>query len=1019
VNGVCDLCQSADQCAVGLGCRTATGECTACRTAMECRQGEACVEGACGPCVEGPECDGGLCNQDGDCVACMEGQDDGLCATQYDNEDFTCQDTGACGPTVCTAADQCHLIRQVCDLGEGICVPCRDNFDCLDDTTGIEGGYPLGTQCIEGVCVSDAPCESSTDCLSDRPICDETDHQCRTCHTPTECVDRAAVDASWEGEDWLCADGGFCVAGNCLAAGDCASITGEGVDGICVTEGENGNVCRACVDGTEDALCRAEYGLEGLLCMSGGCTECECRDQAMCAGQNKICVGCECVSCSSQNDPDASCQTAYDDEDYLCEGDICIPGDCHGQPDCTDSGLICNTHWCVACEGESADAQCVSAYGSNYICHNGVCVENICSTNSDCSDDKPICGNDGECRLCQQFTGECGVGKVCLANGRCVEGDCERRQDCLAGQVCGDDHFCRDCTDPDDDLLCQDQFSAAYLCISGQCKAADCHDHEDCWPDRKLCDADNACVGCGSDFECEIAYSTHEDPQRLCILGRCEPCECRETTDCDQGQVCRNCQCEDCANDSQCHDYGQNWICEPEGDGHQCEAGYAPGARCLHPPDIVECPENREDCGVAGTDNRCGGCGTDDSKCRNAYDQEHLCVAGVCLPGVCHTTDVCLGAHKICVERFCVACQPGGDQDARSNCPEGYVCDNGECWEGQCVTSAHCESTLCINHRCACAGDGDCENLYPEKTCLNWTGSCFDNGGQNACKTPLEMARLNGADTGKCFLEVRIQQDDPNPNYECFSHGAGYPNPPTEDWDCLKCDSNKPFVWTPSRVQDIDYCFIDQTANPRFDDEESSTPMPDPKDNGFPWETGACVVDGNLPAADVQSDECLRCDPSGADYDSLWHWYPLADPEGDSHEVWLSRTTCQDPQYKVPDPESGPWGDTYDNTPIYSGSVDDQGDPIGFCWAGNCRGIAWTPWLPVGGVSEAVTYTFSEQHDGNDVQFYGVFGGGFGGGVPFVNPGCYECSNPCCTDDQQPECVDYPCLCTNSPAVCE
>jgi hypothetical protein len=132
------------------------------------------------------------------------------------------------------------------------------------------------------------------------------------------------------------------------------------------------------------------------------------------------------------------------------------------------------------------------------------------------------------------------------------------------------------------------------------------------------------------------------------------------------------------------------------------------------------------------------------------------------------------------------------------------------------------------------------------------------------------------------------------------------------------------------------------------------------------------------------------CDPRLDVPASLRDWSPRPDPVLDPHAEWFKRHTCDDPLFVAP-------GQAKDSrTPAYAGNASS-----GYCWQGECRGISWTPWLPLGpnaaGVSGGVTV------GGKGKRLFSTFGGGFGSGIPSVNPGCHKGSS-CTACPFTPEC---------------
>jgi hypothetical protein len=160
------------------------------------------------------------------------------------------------------------------------------------------------------------------------------------------------------------------------------------------------------------------------------------------------------------------------------------------------------------------------------------------------------------------------------------------------------------------------------------------------------------------------------------------------------------------------------------------------------------------------------------------------------------------------------------------------------------------------------------------------------------------------------------------------------------------------------------------------------------------WVVDKCYIDATcynenvfMPQSQLAlglSAECNKCVPVDGDRSSLISWTPVPQP-ADPNDL-AGRLTCTETWFTVPDPDN-PGSEILSETPAYSGNLQH-----GTCWDGVCRGMAWTPWLPLGwsgaGVVDDVTVS------GEGKKFVGSFGGGFGAGIPNPNPG--ECIGANC-----------------------
>jgi len=499
-SGQSTSCQTAEDCPAGQGCRAAEGECDACRVAGECRAGEACVDGACGGCTDATQCDGALCSG-GACVACVPGTDDAACAMAYADAEYACNPDGRCGPHACTSTADCQIARQICDT-TGRCVPCEDSFDC----TG--GGYPAGTLCVDGECKG-ADCLEHEDCIPDRPICG-TDSRCRGCQADLECTLATQLEAVCETST------GRCFEGDC-ATNDtpCGS---PDADRLCVEH--------ICTDCATTPQCVAVFG-DGVLCNEGHCISGNCLSDLDCDGGQRICGPSNyCRDCVFGSD---DCGLGRVCSDGLCHtGDCAPPGTPCGTP---ELDMICTDFVCSAC---GSDPQCQAVFGSGFLCLGGHCVGGDCQTDQDCDGGQRICSNNNFCRSCLLGSDECGVDRVCGADGRCHDGECYPP----ATECCdATGHFQLD-TFRCDSLAVDTE----YRCENTSC-GADAQYHESfkyCSGTSAACDLSNVQwhgwtinEACGSDQLCESSAlgSWCVDCDHGCASGACFP-------DCNPSERC-------------------------------------------------------------------------------------------------------------------------------------------------------------------------------------------------------------------------------------------------------------------------------------------------------------------------------------------------------------------------------------------------------------------------------------------------------------------------------------------------
>jgi len=355
-------------------------------------------------------------------------------------DQFCNPDTGACRfyDSACESAEDCASGYQ---CQEGSCVlPC-------DGRCG--GGY-----ICEGISCVAPPCEGSSDCPLELPLCDEG----RCAPAPSSCepacgANERCVLGSCEpapcGDGPACSNGSVCVEGQCI---------GCQADGQC-GEGRRCDLnTSTCVEGARARLCApCHEAIDGEL----GC------------GDTLTCVdtypGCR-LTCRSDDDcPDGYCLDGgclqYDYE--LCEGYSC-----------------------------TADSDC----SGERVCVAGFCLEGQrCEADADCARDMR-CGEGGLCTLrspCEYTYGpRCGSGEVCVG-GRCEAArepspnlcvPCSSDLDCGPQQVCGFFYegaaFCATLCDTrcDDGLICEPFSELVSACVTEY--GSTCGVYEECGWDQ-------------------------------------------------------------------------------------------------------------------------------------------------------------------------------------------------------------------------------------------------------------------------------------------------------------------------------------------------------------------------------------------------------------------------------------------------------------------------------------------------------------------------------------------------------
>lgn len=144
------------------------GECEECAAATDCAPGESCYpkDHECrDACADNGDCNGDepLCDTPtGACVGCIDAND-------CDQDELCSATTQQC--VECNTADDCSAAEPYCD-DDGRC------RDCL-----VDGHCGAGELCVDHECR--AGCLGNDDCPNDRPICD--DAECVECASGDDC----------------------------------------------------------------------------------------------------------------------------------------------------------------------------------------------------------------------------------------------------------------------------------------------------------------------------------------------------------------------------------------------------------------------------------------------------------------------------------------------------------------------------------------------------------------------------------------------------------------------------------------------------------------------------------------------------------------------------------------------------------------------------------------------------------------------------------------------------------------
>lgn len=490
VNGACTLtCGNVISCPPGSQCLNGacSASCTASNGQTGCPAGQVCDPSGrcvlpppqCGGTSNTPNCPPGSQCINGACVAlcnantvCPQGLvcdlQRGLCVppgppTPQCTSNQDCPQGGLCLNGLCAfgcgANGMTCAPGEVCDPNRGVCVPGTPPPPQCSATQGC----PMGTACINGVCVAACGNTSGGTACPPGAVCDPNRGVCVP--APTGCGANGAT----------CNSGEVCVNGQCIAACGSAGTMGcppgtqcDQASGACVptsTQCNANGACApgfACVNGQCVAACNATSGNgcpQGTQCdpATGQCvvTPVQCNANGACAA-GYACVNGQCVAACSSSGANG-CPTGSQCDPATGR---CVPV----QPTCGPgtapcaSGQVCLNGQCVAAcssggtmgcpQGTACDAatgQCVptpTACGSNgqtcapgQQCLNGQCVTaclNItCPTGTQCDPATGACVQPPS--TCGSNTA-CANGQVCL-NGQCFT-SCNQAMGCPSGTQC-------------------------------------------------------------------------------------------------------------------------------------------------------------------------------------------------------------------------------------------------------------------------------------------------------------------------------------------------------------------------------------------------------------------------------------------------------------------------------------------------------------------------------------------------------------------------------------------------------
>jgi hypothetical protein len=582
-------------------------------------------------------------------------------------------------------------------------------------------------------------------------------------------------------------------AEECPPGWTCKQVGASDPDLIYVCVSNYSNLCKPCVHTTE---CKAvggaedvclDYGDEGSFC-GGSCTEktdCpwgfSCQESLTVNGVSTMqCVAdagvCPCTGTSVQLGLWTAC---------LVENDF---GSCTGQRLCTAEGLSdCDASVPAAESCNGIDDDCDTETDEPDLLE-GI-YQPLCDDDNDCTEDK-CAGTDG-CLNEILESGSCDDDNPCTVADHCASGMClGNLVECDDKNSCTDDScdgtggclFTNNTADCDDQNPC----TIADDCNAGECTGTsipcDCQKDEDCTEleDDNLCNGTLYCDVTALPYQCKVAPQTVVDcpnpdgNEAICLAPLCTPAtgECSFVPDHD-GYLCDD--ADPCTVDSKCVEgvcsSGQAVNCN---DGNLCtDDECAPGSGCISTPNSAACGN-----GNACTINDYCADGTcqngDPLVCsdENTCDGEESCDPAVgCIAGqplVCDDLDACNGIES---------CDPssGCQTGIPLNCDDSNPCTDDSCNplsgctytfnSAACTDNNACTTgDICAEGSCSTTGIVDCADANPctDDACHNLSG-CIYTMNQASCDDDDLCTTGDHCHLGECIGADSLPCADNNP----------------------------------------------------------------------------------------------------------------------------------------------------------------------------------------------------------------------------------------------------------------
>ncbi|XP_053406648.1 uncharacterized protein LOC123546328 [Mercenaria mercenaria] len=807
VGGFGDMCDSSDQCAMGVEC---IGKKCACPTGFY-EDGAKCSEKKDSQvvCDSPVECkiNGSVCNT---VCQCPTGTyENGLNCDKQVAYEVACSVTAAC----LTKFSECSSATRTC-----LCPSTKfhdTDADICRDKTGNGEACKESTECSfkDAVCVSEnCVCPEGKFGNTTQESCDLKKENGEDCTQADQCATKNAVCSA--DSKCGCLETAFEEEGECKDkkpnGGDCKTVEGcsvkntQCISGVCNcadTDYQMGDECfakkvngMACGSNIEclyegavcdeNCTCPTMYRLMETTCMQMIPYKSECSDVQLCTTTDAVCTGSQTDICT--------CEMG---DYYDVDTDSCMIMLEQGDQGCEDAELQCKTAEAVCVDGACGCAQ--AAYYKDGMCHPGLDNGETCVSTNQCKITGAFCDavckcesdkydNGTSCNPKVAYNMPCTQDSMCItSNGKCLIDTCG----------CRDNYF----HEPsEDECLIKKPYNTmcnvASDCITGN---ADCIDNSCLCPTSKYLAAasceDKKANGdiCGSTEECGVVGSI------------CDIIECRCPDDTYYDVSCKpkvglN---EPCSNASHC--LFTNAECHV--DKCACPHRYYPsGTSCL-PVIAFGSPCNaNEECGTSTCFNNLCGC-----LATHYYEAStETCLTKVEYAGDCNETGQCDTKNAECSIQSCL-------------CPEDRFFDNNACLiklgDGEnCTTDGQCSysGSVCVSGSCTCPNgtfvdnfDQNCDQLKGPGEQCNGPDECAEGGliCDGTCRCPPDnylsgttcvYKKLNGAqcDNGtECLVP---ESDCINKTCQCPAtkylnsdvcvDRLGFGSDCTENGDCME-----------------------------------------------------------------------------------------------------------------------------------------------------------------------------------------------------------------------------------------